>query len=61
MAGIPSELGLIAQTPTGFMTAQLYSCRWMPGLGGVDHFLTTNLSECTGVSGVAAPLGYVMP
>lgn len=61
VTGVPAEMGLIAPAPTGFMTSRLYTCQWMPGRGEVDHFLTTNLDECSGVDGVHTELGFVMP
>ncbi len=61
VAGVPADLGLIAPSPMGFMTSALYQCQWTPGLGGADYFLTTLMSECSGVGGTASLLGYVAP
>jgi len=62
--GVPPTLGLIAPSeigPPGLETSPLYQCNWLPGLGGDDYFLTTELGECTAVDGTSEVLGYVWP
>ena len=62
VAGMPADLGLIATSasgPSGVTSLPLIECRWTPGGGGTDYFLTTSESECTAVGTVNARLGYV--